>query len=98
MLLYSTLCGIGLDTIPLPGDISREALAGILFDVAAMSLRLDKPLTARLMPIPGKAAGEDIGLEDFPYFAPGRVMAAPRGITSQGLLAAESNIQIKPRQ
>ena len=86
LLLYSTICGTGLDTVPLPGDVSEDALAGILLDVAALALRLDKPLTARLMPIPGKAAGEDCGLRDFDYFAPGRVMAAPLGLTPGGLL------------
>jgi len=74
LLLYSTVCGTGLDTIPLPGDISERALTGLLLDVAALAVRLDKPLTARLMPIPGKKAG-DMTNFDFEYFANGRVLA-----------------------
>jgi len=97
LLLYSTICGTGLDTVPLPGDISTESLAGILLDVAALALRLDKPLTARLMPIPGKAAGDDCGLESFEYFAPGRVMAAPPGLVSGGLLARTEPFRIRAR-
>ena len=31
----------------------------LLLDVAALALRLNKPLTARLMPIPGKKAGRN---------------------------------------
>jgi hypothetical protein len=38
-----------------------------------MAVRLEKPLTARLFPIPGKAAG-DVAAFDFPYFADGRVL------------------------
>jgi uncharacterized protein (UPF0210 family) len=73
LLLYSAVCGTGLDTVPLPGDVSRDELAGILLDVAALALRLDKPLTARLMPIPGAKAG-DLTRFDFEYFANGRVL------------------------
>jgi uncharacterized protein (UPF0210 family) len=75
LLLYSAVCGTGLDTLPLPGDASEEELAGILLDVAALALRLDKPLTARLMPIPGARAG-DLTEFDFAYFANGRVLDA----------------------
>jgi uncharacterized protein (UPF0210 family) len=73
MLLFSSVCGTGLDTVPLPGDASQEQLSAILFDLGALSLRLDKPLTARLMPIPGKKAGESTTF-DFPYFANSKVL------------------------
>jgi hypothetical protein len=73
LLLYSAVCGTGLDTVPLPGDASEAELAGILLDMAALAQRLDKPLTARLMPIPGAKAG-DITQFDFAYFANGRVL------------------------
>ncbi len=58
LLLYSAVCGTGLDTIPLPGDIEPETIANLLADVAALALRLHKPLSARLFPVPGKRAGE----------------------------------------
>lgn len=73
LLLYSTVCGTGLDTIPLPGDVTVEELAAILLDVATLSVVADKPLTARLMPIPGKEAG-DMTAFDFSYFANGRIL------------------------
>jgi uncharacterized protein (UPF0210 family) len=73
MLLYSTVCGTGLDTIPLPGDATSQQLSALLFDLGALSMRLDKPLTARLMPIPGKEAGEPTTF-DFPFFANSKVM------------------------
>jgi hypothetical protein len=87
LLLYSAVCGTGLDTVPLPGDVSEEELAGILLDVAALALRLDKPLTARLMPIPGAQAG-DLTEFDFAYFANGRVLDV-KGLGSRELFARD---------
>jgi hypothetical protein len=73
LLLYSTVCGTGLDTIPLPGDVSVDEVAAVLLDVATLSLVADKPLTARLMPIPGKKAGE-VTTFDFSYFANAQIL------------------------
>jgi len=72
-LLYSAVCGTGLDTVPLAGDVTAEQITPLLLDLCALALRLDKPLTARLMPIPGKQAG-DVTDFDFAFFANGRVM------------------------
>ncbi|MFL5629280.1 MAG: DUF711 family protein [Ktedonobacteraceae bacterium] len=58
LLLYSAVCGTGLDTLPLPGDSSAEEIARLLLDVATLALRLHKPLSARLFPVPGKSVGE----------------------------------------
>jgi len=73
-LLYSAVCGTGLDTIPLPGDVTAEQLVPLLLDLSALALRLDKPLTARLMPIPGKKAGDETNF-DFDFFVNSKVMA-----------------------
>ncbi|MEJ2448855.1 MAG: DUF711 family protein [Anaerolineales bacterium] len=73
LLLYSAVCGTGLDTVPLPGDCTPEEISSLLTDLAVLSLRLDKPLTARLMPIPGKKAGEPTDF-DFPFFANSRIL------------------------
>src|SRR5436190_12151424 len=58
LLLYSSVCGTGLDVVPLPGDTAANELAGLIRDVAALSSKLHKPLAARLFLIPGKKAGE----------------------------------------
>jgi uncharacterized protein len=63
LLLYSSVCGSGLDTIPLAGDVAPTAIARVLHDVAALASRLRKPLSARLMPIPGKRAGDRLKLD-----------------------------------
>ncbi len=95
LLLYCTVCGAGLDTVPLPGAVDRETLGGILADVGALSLRLNKPLTARLMPIPGKNAGDAIHF-DFAYFADSRVLAT-RDSGLGGLFMGDEAIEIAPR-
>ncbi len=58
LLLYSAVCGTGLDTLPLPGDCPIETIAHLLLDVATLALRLQKPLSARLFPVPGRSVGE----------------------------------------
>jgi len=74
LLAFSAVCGTGLDTIPLPGDVSERRLYALLLDIASLSEKLNKPLSARLMPIPGKKAGEMTEF-DFPYFANTRIMS-----------------------
>jgi uncharacterized protein (UPF0210 family) len=76
LLAYSAVCGTGLDTVPYPGDIGREQLARIFGDVASLAKKWNKPLAARLQPVPGKAAGE---LSDFndPYLFNTRLHAVP---------------------
>ncbi len=58
LLMYSAVCGTGLDTIPLAGDTPIEAIARLLLDVATLAVRLRKPLSARLFPVPNAHAGE----------------------------------------
>jgi uncharacterized protein len=64
LLLYSTICGTGLDVVPIPGDTSVEVLSQIIADVATLAVRLSKPLSARLFPVPGKASGAVVRFDD----------------------------------
>lgn len=64
LLLYSTVCGTGLDVVPIPGDTPAETIARLLRDVAALSTRLRKPLSARLFIVPGKKAGDIARFQD----------------------------------
>jgi uncharacterized protein (UPF0210 family) len=73
LLLYSAVCGTGLDTVPLAGNVTSGQIAALLLDISALALRLNKPLTARLMPIPGKQIGDPTSFE-FGFFANSRVM------------------------
>ncbi|MET0536189.1 MAG: DUF711 family protein [Steroidobacter sp.] len=58
LLLFSSVCGTGLDVVPIPGDTSPDLIAALLRDVAALSARLRKPLSARLFLVPDKKAGD----------------------------------------
>jgi uncharacterized protein (UPF0210 family) len=81
LLAFSAVCGTGLDTVPLPGDTTAEQVAGVLAEVAALASALGKPLTARLLPLPGLRAGETtaFGASSDPqiaqYFVDTRAMA-----------------------
>jgi uncharacterized protein (UPF0210 family) len=95
LLLYSCVCGTGLDCVPLPGDTRVESISAVLLDLACLSSRLEKPLTARLMPIPGKSAGDPTGFE-FAYFTNSRVLpiyASPLA----GFLAGDESVSLRKR-
>ncbi|MBN2389720.1 MAG: DUF711 family protein [Anaerolineae bacterium] len=96
LLQWSAVCGTGLDTVPLPGDVSEGALVRLLFDVAALAVRLHKPLTARLMPLPGKVAGDPVHF-DFAYFADGGVLSVDGGV-SEGLLERTAALHLHARE
>lgn len=96
LLLYSAVCGTGLDTVPLPGDVSVDQIAALLLDLSALALRLDKPLTARLMPIPGKQAGDPTGF-DFAFFANSKVMAL-EAQKLETVFSGDEIIQLSPRK
>jgi uncharacterized protein (UPF0210 family) len=76
LLAYSAVCGTGLDTVPLPGDISAEQMQRIFGDVASLATKWNKPLSARLQPAPGKKAGEMTDYQD-PYLFNTIIHAAP---------------------
>ena len=75
VLLYSSICGTGLDVIPLPGDTPLDVISAIVGDVAALSARLTKPLSARLCLVPGKRAGDDASFDN-PNLVDCKVMEA----------------------
>jgi len=80
LLAFSAVCGTGLDTIPLPGDTTPNQIAGVLTEVAALATALRKPLTARLLPLPGLQAGDRTRFDQASdqrvaqYFCASRVM------------------------
>jgi uncharacterized protein (UPF0210 family) len=76
LLAYSAVCGTGLDTIPLPGEISLRQMERIFGDVASLATKWNKPLSARLQPIPGKKAGDQTEFQD-PYLYNTTVHALP---------------------
>lgn len=58
ILAYSAVCAGGVDTVPLAGDTSEDAIARIVGDVATLAFKWNKPLAARLLPAPVRKIGE----------------------------------------
>ena len=76
LLAYSSVCGTGLDTVPLPGAVSLEQMERIYGDVASLAAKWNKPLSARLQPVPNKKEGERTEFED-PYLFNTTIHALP---------------------
>jgi uncharacterized protein len=76
LLAYSAVCGTGLDTIPMPGDVTTEQLERILGDVASLSVKWHKPLSARLQPVTGKKPGDMTEFDD-PFLVNVRLQPLP---------------------
>jgi uncharacterized protein len=66
LLAYSAVCATGLDTVPLPGDISVEQIERIFSDIASLAFKWNKPLAGRILPVKGKKAGDQTEFQD-PY-------------------------------
>lgn len=58
LLCLSSVCGIGIDTLPVPGNLGCKSISHILADTLALAKRWNKQLSCRLLPCPGKEAGE----------------------------------------
>ncbi len=54
----TSVCSVGLDMVALPGDTSAETLAGIIADEMAIGVINRKTTATRLIPVPGKKAGD----------------------------------------
>jgi len=54
----TSICCVGLDMVILPGDTSAETLAGIIADESAIGVMNNKTTACRLIPAPGKKAGD----------------------------------------
>jgi uncharacterized protein len=74
LLQLSAVCGVGVDTVPVPGSVSVEALASLYMDVGGLAYRLSKPLSCRVLPLPGLSAGE-ITTVDSPYLCNTKVFS-----------------------
>ena len=66
ILSISSVCGVGIDTVPIPGDCSEEMLASLILDVAAVAKRWNKSLSCRVFPVPRLQKGERTTF-DSPY-------------------------------
>lgn len=56
----SAVCSVGLDMVAVPGDTSAETLAAIIADEIAIGVFNNKATAVRIIPVPGKRAGESV--------------------------------------
>ncbi|MBO5137778.1 MAG: PFL family protein [Spirochaetaceae bacterium] len=52
------VCSVGLDMIAIPGDTSEYTISGIIADELAIGMVNNKTTAVRIIPVPGKTAGE----------------------------------------
>ncbi len=54
------VCSVGLDMIALPGDTPASTISGIIADEAAIGMINQKTTAVRVIPAPGKKAGDQV--------------------------------------
>jgi uncharacterized protein (UPF0210 family) len=66
LLSISSVCGVGIDTVPISEECTMEDLSSLILDVAGVAGRWNKSLSCRVFPVPGKKTGERTTF-DSPY-------------------------------
>ena len=64
------VCSVGLDMIAVPGDISQEAIFGIVADECAIGMINNKTTAVRLIPAIGKKVGDRLDFGGLLGYAP----------------------------
>jgi hypothetical protein len=54
----TSVCSVGLDMVAVPGDTPAETLSAIIADEMAIGVMNNKTTAVRILPVPGKQAGE----------------------------------------
>lgn len=54
------VCSVGLDMIAIPGSVDADTISAIIADEMALGMVNHKTTAARIIPVPGKEAGEHI--------------------------------------
>lgn len=99
LLLYSAICGAGLDIIPIPGNTPPDEMGAIFLDLAALAITVGRPMSARLVPVPGLAVGEKVSF-DLERLATGRILPV-KNMGAQKLFEQNSFLtlaQLSPRR
>ncbi len=74
----TSVCSVGLDMVAIPGDTTAETLSGIMADEMAIGVINRKTTATRIIPVPGKKAGE------YAYFG---------GLLGESIIMAVNNAQ-----
>ena len=54
----TAVCSVGLDMIAVPGETDAETLAALIADEVAIGVINHKTTAVRIIPVPGKVAGD----------------------------------------
>ena len=54
------VCSVGLDMIPIPGSVDAVTISAIIADEMALGMINNKTTAVRIIPVPGKEAGEAV--------------------------------------
>lgn len=87
LALLSTVCGCGIDMVPVPASMFAEDVTGLILDIATLAVRLRKPLGVRLLPIPNRAVNEFTQL-NLDFLCDSRVMDP--GVSASTPMLSES--------
>lgn len=56
----TSVCSVGLDMVAIPGSVDADTISALIADEMAIGMVNNKTTAARLIPVPGKEAGEHI--------------------------------------
>ena len=76
LLNVSSVCGVGIDTVPISGfesPVNKQRLASLILDVVGLAERWKKPLTCRVFPVPNRDVGQSTNFKDFPHMVDAEV-------------------------
>ncbi|HOC03479.1 MAG TPA: PFL family protein, partial [bacterium] len=57
---FTAVCSVGLDMVAIPGNTPAETISAIIADELAIGIINNKTTAARIIPVPGKKAGEKV--------------------------------------
>ncbi|MCX7706075.1 MAG: PFL family protein [bacterium] len=55
---FTAVCSVGLDMVAIPGDTPAEIINAIIADILAIGIINNKTTAVRIIPVPGKKAGD----------------------------------------
>lgn len=79
----TSVCSVGLDMIPIPGDTPAPAISALIADEMAIGMINHKTTAARLIPVPGKTVGDEVSFGGL--LGKSVIMAMPKG-SAQGFI------------
>lgn len=86
----TSVCSVGLDMVAVPGDTSADTIAALIADEMAIGVVNRKATAVRLIPVPGKLAGQKASFGGL--LGEARVIAVPGNGGSGGFVSLGGRI------